>query len=365
MIALFYIQNAFLDRKEISWDNFRPLAITTLLISVGVICLLSYQLIENWIILGNPLASIENYETINSSIWQWAIDPRFIWLFRIFYPITVTFVNDPQSLGNISPLFLALLPALFFKDIREKIKIPENLSNIIRSSIVTLVLWIVVFFTIFEIRYVLFLWIILFIPSSLMIEAVIDSASSMLRTTARLAILIILTFIAVRAVYVAIDTYSPLDKNGNPQCSDYSPCDYLKPINQSAQTGDRVLAFAAFRYYLRSDLFACATQANEYTILQNLSHGDSMAFWTEVYREGYRFIAYDSEYSVRHLRLGLIPSPYNTPSWMTLTPLYGEPGDLEVAYQIQVTDPPVQVDKTCQKTSKGIWEIQSILNLGK
>ncbi len=125
------------------------------------------------------------------------------------------------------------------------------------------------------------------------------------------------------------------------------------------------MTLAAFRYYLRSDLFACSTQNDEYITLQNLSHGDSTAFWTEVYREGYRFIAYESEYSVRHLQLGLIPNPYNTPPWMTLKPIYGRPGDPEVAYEIQAVNPPVRVEETCQKTSGGIWEVQSLSNSGK
>jgi hypothetical protein len=365
IIALYYVQTAFLKGKPIHVDTIKFLAVTSLLIGIGIVCLLSYQFIENWIILGNPLASIENYQKLNSSVWQWAFDPKLIWLFRILYPFTVTFANTPQSLGNISPLFLALLPALFFKDIREKVKIPDNLSILIRSSITTLVLWILIFFTVFEIRYVLFLWIILFIPFAIIIEATIESTNPLLRNTTRLVMLFILVFTAIRVVYIAIDTYSPLDKNGNPQCSNFSFCDYLKPINQNAQMGDRVLTFAAFRYYLRSDLFDCSTQNDEYIALQNLSHGHSTAFWAEVYREGYRYVAYENEYSVRHLQLGLIPNPYNTPPWMTLKPLYSKPGDPEVAYQILVNNPPVEVEETCRKTIDGIWEVQSLSNLGK
>jgi len=365
IIALYYIQNAFLTGKPSHVDAIKFLMVTALLIGIGIVCLLSYQFIENWIILGNPLASIENYQKLNSSVWQWSFDPKLIWLFRILYPFTVTFANTSQSLGNISPIFLALLPALFFKDIREKIKMPVNLSILIRSSITTLVLWILIFFTVFEIRYVLFLWIILFIPLAIIIEAAIESANPLLRNITRIVMLFILVFTAIRVVYIAIDTYSPLDKNGNPQCSNFSFCDFLQPINQNAQMGDRVLTFDAFRYYLRSDLFACSTQNDEYVVLQNLSHGDSTAFWAEVYREGYRYIAYESEYSVRHLYLGLIPNPNNTPPWLILTPIEGEPGDPEVAYKIQAVNPPIKVEETCRKTLGGIWEVQSLSNLGK
>ncbi len=365
IIVLYYLQNAFLKEKPRRADAIKFLIVTALLIGIGIVCLLSYQFIENWIILGNPLASIENYQKLNSSVWQWVFDPKLLWLFRILYPFTITFVNTRQSLGSISPMFLALLPALFFNDIREKVKLSDELYVLIRSSIATLVLWILIFFTVFEIRYVLFLWIILYIPLACVIEAAIESANPLLRYTTRLVMLFILVFTTIRVVYFAIDTYSPLDINGNPQCSNFSFCNYLKPINQSAQMGDRVLTLAAFRYYLRSDLFACSTQNDEYVSLQNLSHGDSIAFWAEVYREGYRYVAYESEYSVQHLRLGLIPNPYNTPPWLILTPIVGKPGDPEVAYKIQAINPPTKVEETCRKTVEGIWEVQTLPNSGK
>ena len=127
-----------------------------------------------------------------------------------------------------------------------------------------------------------------------------------------------------------------------------------------ANVGDRVLTLNAYRYYLRTDLFACSTTNEEYSTLHNLSKEGSTAFWTEVYREGYKFITYESNYSARHLYLDLIPNPYNTPSWLSLKPIYGQPGDPEVAYQILVKDPPIKVELTCQKSISGVWDVQKI-----
>ncbi len=67
IIALYYIQNAFLKGKQSNYDKLRFLARTTLLIGVGIVCLLSYQFIENWIILGNPRPPSK---TIKNSILQ-------------------------------------------------------------------------------------------------------------------------------------------------------------------------------------------------------------------------------------------------------------------------------------------------------
>ncbi len=361
-IGLFYLQHAYQQRKEKKdWIYnlfFKPI----LWISVGIICLLAYHLIANWVTLGDPMAFIKNYQNVNSSDWQWALDPNQIWTFRILYPLVVTYLNTPQSLGNITPLFVAFLPAILMSGLRNKLQISRNLTVLMIAALITLLIWITMLFTIFEIRYVFFLWIILFMPLALIIETILNGSDPFFQIITKLLLIILLAFTALRIIYVSIDTYSPIDKEGNAQCYDFPFCEFLKPISQMAAAGDRVLTLNAFRYYLRTDLFACSTTHQEYIILQDLSHSDSTAFWTEVYREGYKFIAYESNYSVRHLYLGMIPNPYNTPPWLTLKPIYGKPGDPEVAYQIQVNNPPVQVEKTCKRTDTGTWEVQSLGN---
>jgi hypothetical protein len=364
-IGLYYLQLAYLQYKKNKAWNLRHLFQLTLWISVGVISLIVYHIIANWVITGDPLTPLKDLRNTNASDWQWALDPNRLWIIRLLYPLAMTYLNTPQSLGNISPLFVALLPGVLIKDFRQKIRISENLIVLVIAALITLLLWILLFFTIFEIRYVLFLWIILLIPAAVIIESILESQDLFFKTITNISLVALLSFIIVRTVYVSLDTYSPLDKQGNPQCYDFPFCDFLKPVNQTAPPGARVLTLNAFRYYLRTDLFACSTEHDEYQILQNLSLDDSTAFWVEVYRDGYKYIAYESNYSVRHLRLGLIPNPYNTPPWLTLKPIYGAPGNPEVAYEIQANNPPIQVEETCQKTNEGIWEIQTISNSGK
>lgn len=80
--------------------------------------LLVAHLILNWIILGDPLAPINNALKVNTNIWQWSFDPEQIWVIRAFYPLVVTFINTAQSLGNISPLIILFLPTLLLKENR-------------------------------------------------------------------------------------------------------------------------------------------------------------------------------------------------------------------------------------------------------
>jgi hypothetical protein len=115
---------------------------------------------------------------------------------------------------------------------------------------------------------------------------------------------------------------------------------------------------SAFRYYLRSDLFACSTTRSEYTVLEDFSRIGSTAFWTEAYREGNTFVVYQWDYTVGHLYLGMIPNPDNAPAWLTVVPIAGKPGDREVAYRIQATNPPIGIEKRCIYTGD-TWKIQS------
>ena len=353
---LFYLQRA-INHKGSNPERieffFKPLS----WIAIGVVGWGVEHLLINWMILGDPLAFLSSIASISSSSGPWDADPKQIFLFRLSYPIIASFRNTPQSLGNITPLFIGFLPALFSSSIRGELRTSKELLALVNIAIVTMLLWVFLFFTVVEIRYVFFLWIILFLLLAKIVDNVLIMENPFFRNIEYGAIVILLTFICLRTIFIAMDTYSPLNKQGNPQCYDRIFCEYLTPLNRTASPGDRILTLGAYRYYLRTDLFACSTTHEEYRVLQELSHHDSELFWQEVYRQGYRYIAYEKEYLLRHLRFGMIPSPENTPPWLTLVPIYGTFPDLIVAYQIEVNDPPVAETAICQKNTNGIWKL--------
>jgi hypothetical protein len=178
--------------------------------------------------------------------------------------------------------------------------------------------------------------------------------------TMDLMLIAILLFVNFRVIYISLDTYSPIDRQANPHCYDHIFCDYLSPINDRAIQGERVLTLNAYRYYLRSDLFACSTKADEYHAIRDASLKSSEEFWEEVYRQGYTYVAFEKNYSIRHLYMDFIPSPSHTPSWMELEPIYGNPEDPVVAYKINFHGAPISSVKTCAQNKDKIWEIQTI-----
>lgn len=333
---------------------------TAIWICTGAIGPVAYHLFANWMILGDPFAPIANVTYVDSAEWQWAFDPNQLLAIRLLYPFAATFLNSPQSLGNISPIFLAFLPAVFFREIKERVRLSKELLILTSISAITLLLWIFLFFTVAEIRYVFFLWIIIFMPLAEITAEVLDSEDRLIRNIFSGLIITLLLFSMWRTAYLALGTYSPIDKEGNPQCFTSQFCQYLRSINETASPGDRVLSLTAFRYYLRQDLFACSTKAEEYSILRELSYRDAENFWLEVYRQGYKYIAYENDYTARHLQFGLIPDPERTPEWIILRPIYGKPGDLQIAYEIIISSPPIETETTCQLNPSGIWEMSSI-----
>lgn len=330
---------------------------STLWIGIGITCMIASHLFVNWAILGNPIAFLDNIQNVNSSTWQWTFDPNTLWVFRLFYPITLTIINLPQSNGNISPLFIAFLPGVLIKEIRERINISKELTETLAAAISTLILWITLLFTVFEIRYVLFLWIILFMAQAAVIEGFLVNNDLYLKKSVEFILVTLLMFISIRIIYIAIDTYSPIDEQGNPHCYDHDLCNLLEPINDMAAPGDRVLVLNAFRYYLRSDLLICSSKHEEYRTLQELSKNDQSAFWEEVYRQGYKYITYTTNFSQRHLGFSIVPGPDNTPDWLELKPIYGEPGEHVISYQIYVNDTSHRIEKTCKQNETGIWDV--------
>jgi hypothetical protein len=321
-----------------------------------------YHILFNKIILGSPFAFWTSVVNINPVEGPWDFKAETIWTYRLLYPIIVTFKNSGASLGNITPLALVFLSTMAIPGIRKRVIFQKDTVQLAISACVTLFLWVFLFFTVIEVRYVLFLWIILFILIAEIAAKTFEMENSLLGNAVAWCTVLLMSFILVRSIYISLSTYSPVDSRGNPQCSNSDVCGYIAEINETASPNERVLTLSAYRYYLRTDLFACSTMNVEYKIFQGLTAGSIEEFWLEVYRQGYKYIAFENGYTREHIRLKIIPSPDNTPSWIELEPIFGRPGDWEIAYKINVTDPPIMMTSICrQNNNSGIWEIQSVI----
>jgi hypothetical protein len=357
--GLFYFWQMYLQRKNGKW-NFSLFLEPAFGIGSGVIVLIGFHLIANQIIMGDALAPLKTLSGVNSEIWHYSYDPKDIWIYRLFYPFVVTYINSPQSLGNISPIFVAFAPSLFLAGVRRKVKFSEDVIVLSIIAIVTLILWVAFLYTVVEIRYVLFLWIILFLPVSMVLEKVLQIEDYVFASVLNFFLAILLVFILARVFFISISTYSPVDDNNSPQCYDFQLCEFIRPLNRVASSGDRVLALNAYRYYMRPDLLACSSKADEYTLLQKAYVEGADMFWEEAYRQGYRYVVYEENFTKKHLLINLTLNPEETPPWITLEPISGTSGKNLVVYRLVAEKPPFKSEKKCNEISPGLWLVEGV-----
>ncbi|MEK6751249.1 MAG: glycosyltransferase family 39 protein [Chloroflexota bacterium] len=349
-IGIYYIANK---------DSLLSFVKSFLWIAGPVAALLAAHLIANWMILGDPIAPINNTLKVNTGIWQWSFDPQQIWVIRAFYPLVATFINTAQSLGNISPLIIAFLPALLLKQSKVIVNLNVDLRKITIIATFVLVAWIMAYFTVLEIRYVLFLWAIIYLAVAEAISGNLEHMNPVNKIVFQGIFIILLLFVFGRNMFIAVDAYAPIDKNNIPHCGDFIFCNFLDPVNEIAKPGERVLALNAFRYYLRPELFACSSKNIEYIEIRDASLASNEAFWLEIHRQGYTYITYERNYAVRHLYMNVSPDPENTPAWLKLERLIGEENDSFVSYRIHYINPPYSMEKICLQSDGG-WLVQEI-----
>jgi hypothetical protein len=317
-----------------------------------------FHLWQNSLWMGNPIAPLTYYKDVNTSTWQWQFDPSFLSKLRLLYPLSVTFFNSEQSLGNISPLFIGFLPFLLVASVRRNVHLAPLMRQLLVCTLFTIILWLLLFFTVVEIRYVMFLWILLFLFLAEIIDSALKNIHRAVSPFLRAVTLLLLIFIFVRVILIALSTYSPIDQNGQAYCYDTHYCTFLESINQLAEPGDRVLSLHAFHYYMRPDLFACSSRATEYIELMELVNKDPEAFWEALYQHGFKYITYESSFAVFQSRLGVLPNPDLAPDWLMVKNI--KSNESNAIYQIAAINPPYPPKLVCTSSEPGKWDIHSI-----
>jgi hypothetical protein len=335
------------------WEFARPI----LWMFPPLILLGAFHLLENWLLLGSPLAPLTYAQSLGAADWQWQFNPADLVWFRILYPFTATFVNSPQSLGNISPFVVACLPFLLVEKIRRGFHPSPQMKQLATVAAITLVAWLALFFTVVEIRYVFFLWFILFLLAAQALETITNNAEGLTRLLVAPLAIGLLTFVGARVAVMSVQTFSPIDKNGQAHCYDIGFCTFFEAANDQAPLGARVFVLNAYRYYLRPDLFACSSRMDEYASLSQLAQENPSAFWAEVYRRGFAFLVYEENFSVRHTHFGVLPDAASAPEWLHVEVLSAI-SQAGIVYRLEASDAPYQRETSCVRNERGIWEIQ-------
>jgi hypothetical protein len=308
-------------------------------------------LIVNYTLLGDPLAPLSGLGLVQN-VWPFYLTGVERILSIALYPFAITYNGTFDSLGFISPFFLGFLPYLLIKEVR-------SFSTFLKEF-----LWIIAFGSIFvfEVRYVLFLWMLLFLPTAQLLDNAMQ-VSILVKAGTQVILLALLLFMAVRTLFISLATYSPIVQNDVPQCRDLPMCTFFEPVNQLARPGDRVLVLSAYRYYLRPDLLACSSNKDDYLALEQAALQSPNKFWEEVQRQGYRYIIYDSFYNQYILRFKNLPNLFTSlpPKDIVLYNRTFKDFDLrtitESIYQIEPS-PSTSPKISCVLNSHN-WQVQS------
>lgn len=357
-VVLFYAGQLWLHRRErgFRWQQFMQAAIW---MGPPLLAMGAFHLLQNWLWLGNPLAPLASSKEVSASVWQWQFDPRLLNVYRLLYPIVASFANSPQSLGNISPFFVGSLPFLLIGGVRKELRESSALLLVGAAGLVTLLLWLAVSFTVVEIRYVFFLWVLFFLIAAQILDVITRSPRQLPGVLPVILVSLLLLYMGVRSVIISLATYAPVDGSGQAHCHDLNFCTFLEPLNASALPGERVLVLNAYRYYLRPDLFACSSRANEYGELKPLAQAASPDFWTQVYKQGFRYVTYETNYATFHTHFGALPPSQTTPPWLHITELSATPDGQEKIFRLDAKQPPMTPLTQCQANSSGVWQIVS------
>lgn len=373
-LLVFYATFALSTRRQ-GGAGLRRLVASVVWVLPPMAALGAFHLWQNWLWLGNPLAPLLGARQLSPLApaiagaqsgariwWQVRFDPNLLNTYRLLYPFTVSFINTPQSLGNISPLFVGFFPFLLLRSPRGRLHEQTILACLGVAATATLVGWVALFNSVMEIRYVLFLWIVLFVVFAQLLDNVIDEIGSVFRPLVYSLLTILLAYMGLRALAVAVAAYAPIDSSGQAYCYTGIQCTFLNPLNRTAAAGERVFVLNAFRYYLRPDLFACSSRAQEYGKLEQMAQQNSPGFWTELFREGYRYVTFESNYAIFHTHFGPLPAPASAPDWLHVAQMSSSPDDLERIYRIDAVHPPIEAESYCQKDEGGAWHIKAAIS---
>lgn len=328
-------------------------------IAVPVLILAAFHLFQNWVWLKSPIAPLIYARELDSTDWAWQLDPADLTLYRLLYPLMLSYSNSPQTLGNISPLVVGFLPFLLMKNVRENVRLSAMLKWLTLIATLTLLIWITLYFTVLEIRYVLFLWVILFLAMAQVLDTATQHLGLGIRPVLSALVIALLTVMSIRTLLISLTAYLPNQQIRLEDCHDTGLCTFIETLNQPAAPGDRVFVLHAYRYYLRPDLFACSSRVDEYAPLESLARQNSPDFWVEAYRQGYRYIMFEEHLSERRYNFGDLPSPDIAPEWLNIKVLYSSPTAHQLIYELEATNPPIQPEISCEQNSIGHWQLTS------
>lgn len=242
-------------------QNIRSVMKTGVIFGCSVFIAVLLNIIKNYLLFNQPFAPFisTSYPTGVSQIWY--TQENAIWII-ITLPFALVFGQYPMQGGNISPLFLALVPLLFLITTKESIE-KTNFNKIAFCSILCVIISIIVTPYVFAPRYLLVpLILLMLIPAKAAEYCIINSSKNPI--IAKLILLFTVLLLLATLVNSSYGIYSTL-KQG--ECDIIGPiCHASQMINNQANNDDRIYFLGYYSYWLNDNLLTnlSTTKEREY-----------------------------------------------------------------------------------------------------
>ncbi|WP_085902023.1 hypothetical protein [Kiloniella majae] len=327
-----------------------PLIRKILIASGWAIIAILPLIIKNAAVYDQPFAPIYLFGSENSGLLNqgWFTPENTRWILMT-YPLALVFGQYPMQYGNLSALWLALLPLLFFAP-RPVSFIRSPLFVLSVVSVLTILLWAILRPAAFAPRYFI-------IPLLTILPAVAYSAEVFIRTTQlRLLKAIVLLAIAF-SVFSASVRFAPAMERSISYLRQTAHKSWGNPIwamteyvAREGRPGERIFLMMYYRSMLRNDLLQCVlTQQESVTIREANSSHD---IWEKMHMAGSNYLILDKRTHASAFSTDL--NIADTPEWLTVEKK-AYPGDKFVLYILKPSEAAPEPKSKCIEGQNGVW----------
>ena len=278
----------------------------------------------------------------------------------VTYPFSLTFGSFWAQNAQISPLFLAFVPLLFFIYSPN----PEQRSLLIQLSVfgvLGIFIWVAFRATVFAPRYILPPLILLTIPITISAISVLDNPNR-----SKVALLVPVSLILVSVIFLNLErnrwvpTVEALVGGQVHDCIDAftgSSCKVGRALNATAEPGARLLMMGVWsNYWIRGDLLQCAPDPSIWYTFEGWEEPADIT-WEEIYQQNFEYLFFNmtTHGDMKDSLLSQIPE------WVSLEQIYDD--GWQSAYHIQMDrDDARAVNYQCVETSPNIWQVVEQVN---
>lgn len=356
VLTLFLFKEFYRDKRLQGSNWIQQTSGRLMLLGLGILIASLPHLLKNLILFDNPFVPFFGMQSNWTSQSGWFSLKDTLWII-VTYPVALVFGLYPLMGGNISMLWLAAIPLIFFIP-RSMLSIRLSVVQLTLSGLVGLLFWMLIQPSIFVPRYFLSTFMMLIPLPSLAVEYIWQHEFRPRIISACLALvaamlLLITPFVPPAGVWTALpEKIISYLSNGSPECglelSTY--CDGFASLNDVAKKGDRVYVAGYHTYWLRSDLLQCINEVGE----SNLS---ATEVWTSLYENGFMHIAVQKP---THRHILDILDPSKAPTWLKVSAEFIN-SDMPI-FHLKAIDSARHPKLICRGSENNIWKPLPYLN---